>query len=74
MGPALTPIHAIETYINMTRIRSCVLNMSSILPVITTVGMAERKPVMKRPTTRAPSEGTAAMTRQNTLYRDALKM
>lgn len=48
--------------------------MSSILPVITTVGMADRKPVMKRPTTREGIDGTAAMTRQNTLYKDALKI
>lgn len=41
--------------------------MSSILPVITTFGIAEAKPVMARPATEAAGDGTAAMTTQNAL-------
>lgn len=51
----------------MSQIRSRELYMSSILPAITTLGMADAKPVMARPTTAAAGCGTAAIKTQNTL-------
>lgn len=53
--------------------RSCELNKSSMLPVMTMVGMADKNPVTKRPITRALAEGTAPIRRQKTLYKRALK-
>lgn len=41
--------------------------MSSILPAMTTFGMADAKPVMARPATAAAGDGTAAMKTQNEL-------
>ena len=66
-GPIDTAVFAMAKYTNISHIRSRELYISSILPAMTTLGIADAKPVMARPTRAAAGNGTAAMKTQNKL-------
>ena len=64
IDPTTSPRFATMDQINIIQMRDSELNKSSILRATTIVGIAERTPVMKRPTITAAKEGIAATTTQ----------
>jgi len=55
-------------YDSIIHMRAFELNISSILPVIILVGIAESTPVTNRPTIAAAGESTAPIITQKALY------
>jgi hypothetical protein len=74
IGPITNPILPAVDQKYIVQTRSLALNMSSMLPRTTTVGIADRRPQTKRPTTTAASDGTAATRAQNIVYNPELPM
>lgn len=74
IGPTIRPKLLVMAQIHTIQTRSRALNISSILPITTVVGIADKNPLTKRPTVAPESDGTAATTRQLMLYRAVLMM
>ncbi|GMF78617.1 unnamed protein product [Aspergillus oryzae] len=68
MGPVTKPRLATMAQRQSTQTRSLALNISSILPITTVVGIAETIPLKRRPMTTPDKDGTAATMAQEMLY------
>lgn len=73
-GPITTPRLAAPIYDSIIHIRALALNISSMLPVMILVGIAERSPVTSLPTIVAAGESTAPINAQKQLYNTVLVM
>lgn len=74
IGPMIKPMLETSVQRKTSHMRSLALNRSTMLPATTTVGIADKKPVMKRPITIPANDGTAATGMQKMLYRPVLMM
>ena len=60
IGPTMMPTLAATAHKNISHIRFPDVNMSSMLPATITVGIPDKKPVMKRASPMTTMEGTTA--------------